>query len=67
MSTINARERNKEVGNKLVVEVPSEVLGARAGLLNDSRAIDYYLLIVNVDDGHCAFEISRCKFALGAE
>jgi hypothetical protein len=31
---------NKEVGNKFVVEVPSEVLGVRVSLLNDSRTID---------------------------
>jgi hypothetical protein len=37
-----------------------EVLGARVGLLNDSRAIGY-IIIVDVDDGHSALEILRAN------
>jgi hypothetical protein len=59
-SKVGTATNNKEVGNKFVVEVPSEVLGARVGLLNDSRAIAEFLL-VDVDDGHNAFEISRAN------
>jgi hypothetical protein len=61
MSTIDqSKDSNKKVGNKFVVELPSEVLGARAGLLNDSGTIDY-LVIVDVDDGHSALEILRAN------
>jgi hypothetical protein len=58
------KDSNKEVGNKFVVKLLCEILGARVGLLNDSRAIDI-IIIVDVDDGHGALEILRANLRLG--